>query len=168
MVTLPEVGASTSPTEVGAWLAGRSASSQHVYAAALQAAARSVGRYVASIDWAALDPAALEMIRENLLAAGRSPSWVNLTLSAVRSLVRHLWRQGLVANERRAHLEDVAGARDSRLPAGRHVESHELAAVRKPARATALLSDFGMSRSSGSRRPPGSGEPSWPVSTWSM
>ena len=121
----------TAPAEVGAWLAGRSASSRRVYAAALEAAARAVGLDVASMDWAGLEPAALELIREELVAAGRSPSWVNLALSAVRSLVRHLWRQRLVPDEQRARLEDVAGARGSRLPAGRHVEAHELAAMSK-------------------------------------
>lgn len=126
-----QITAATQPQHIGAWLAGRSASSRRVYAAALEAAARAVGRDLASIDWAALDPAALELVREQLVAAGRSPSWVNLTLSAVRSLVRHLWRQGLVPDERRARLEDVAGARGSRLPAGRHIESHELAAIAK-------------------------------------
>lgn len=83
------------------------------------------------MDWVGLEPAALELIREELVSAGRSPSWVNLALSAVRSLVRHLWRQRLVPDEQRARLEDVAGARGSRLPAGRHVEPHELAALAK-------------------------------------
>lgn len=121
----------TPPAEVGAWLAGRSASSRRVYAAALEAAARAVGQDVKTIDWARLDPAALEYIREQLRDAGRSPSWVNLALSAVRSLVRHLWRQGLVPDERRARIDDVAGARGKRELPGRHVETHELAAIAK-------------------------------------
>jgi site-specific recombinase XerD len=129
--TVPRTSPPTPPAEVGAWLAGRSASSRRVYAAALEAAARAVGRDVVSMDWAGLEPAALELIREELTAAGKSPAWVNLALSAVRSLVRHLWRQRLVPDEQRARLEDVKASRGSRLPRGRHVEAHELAAVAK-------------------------------------
>jgi len=123
--------AGTPPAKVGAWLAGRSASSRRIYAAALEAAARAVGQDVRTVDWAALEPAVLEHIREQLREAGRSPSWVNLVLAAVRSLVRHLWQQGLVPDQRRARIQDVAGARGSREPAGRHVEAHELAAIAK-------------------------------------
>ena len=129
MASVPRNAAATPPAEVGAWLGGRSASSRRVYAAALEAAARAVGRDVASMDWVGLEPATLELIREQLLAAGRSPSWVNLALSAVRSLVRHLWHRRLLPDEQRARLREVAPARGSRLPAGRHVGAHELAAM---------------------------------------
>lgn len=139
MSSVPRTSPSTPPAEVGAWLTGRSVASRRVYAAALEAAARAVGRDVASMDWAGLEPAALELIREQLVAAGRSPSWVNLALSAVRSLVRHLWRQRLVPDEQRARLEDVAGARGSRLPAGRHVESHELVAIARACTSSGTL-----------------------------
>lgn len=158
MASVPRISAATPPAEVGAWLAGRSASSRRVYAAALAAAARSVGRDVASMDWVGLEPSALELIREALVAAGRSPSWVNLALSAVRSLVRHLWRQRLVPDEQRARLEDVAGARGSRLPAGRHVESHELAAIAKACTSSGSLvglrdvATIGLAATTGLRR----------------
>jgi site-specific recombinase XerD len=116
---------------IGAWLAGRTASSRRAYATALERAARCLGRSVETVDWTALDPAVVEAIREELTARGLAPSSINLTLAAIRSLVRHAWRRGLVLDERRARLEDVKGARGSRLPVGRHVEAHELAAVAK-------------------------------------
>ena len=71
MASVPRNAAATPPAEVGAWLGGRSASSRRVYAAALEAAARAVGRDVASMDWVGLEPATLELIREQVLAAGR-------------------------------------------------------------------------------------------------
>jgi integrase len=129
--TVFQAPASTPPAEVGAWLAGRSASSRRVYAAALEAAARALGRDVRTVDWAALDPATLEFIREQLREVGCSPSWVNLALAAVRSLTRHLWQQGLVPDQRHARIQDVASTRGRREATGRHVEAHELAAIAK-------------------------------------
>ena len=125
----PETPAASTAAVVGAWLAGRSASSRRAYACALGRAARALGRPVEDVDWLQLEPAALEYLREQLVAEGRSPATVNLSLAAIRSLIRHAWRNGLVSHERRVQLEDVSGARGSRLPAGRHVERHELAAL---------------------------------------
>lgn len=57
---------------------------------------------------------------------------VNLTLAAVPSLGRHAWRSELVSQEHApGSRTSPAPARGSRLPACRHVEAHELAAVAK-------------------------------------
>src|SRR5258708_28953696 len=83
------------------------------------------------MDGGRLAPAVLELVREELVSAGMSPSTINGTLSAIRSLVRHQWRAGLLSHQQRARLEDVGGARGSRLPSGRHVEASELLAIAK-------------------------------------
>jgi site-specific recombinase XerD len=119
---------------IGSWLGGRSESSRRAYAAGIARAARVLGREVKAIDWSQIEPAAVEHIREQLIAAGRTPATVNLTLAAIRSLIRHAWRAGLVSHEQRARLEDVAGARGSRLSKGRHVEREELAAMARACR----------------------------------
>jgi len=127
-VTIPE---RTLPELYGRWIATLERPTARVYVAGLHRAARAVGRSAHEIDWRALDPAILQHMLIELTAQGYSPSAVNLSRAAVFSMVRHLWRDGLVDNERRARLEDVPGVKGTRLPSGRHVDAQELVALAK-------------------------------------
>ncbi len=71
----------------------------------------------------------VDAIRQRLLAAGRAPATVNLTLAAFRGIARYARNLGLITPEEHDRIRDVKAAKGSRLPAGRAVLAGELGAL---------------------------------------
>ena len=72
----------------------------------------------ASIPWHTLDSAVLARLR-TLLAEQYAPSTANLTLQAVRGVLRESWRRGLLTGDDWQRLDDVGNVRGSRVHEGR-------------------------------------------------
>lgn len=79
--------------------------------------------------WEFLNAQAFVAVKNFLLSKNASPATVNLYLSALRGVVRSAWRMELITDHQRAVIEDIPGARGSRVLKGRALtalESHAL------------------------------------------
>lgn len=72
----------------------------------------------ASLPWHTLDSAVLGRLR-TLLAERYAPSTANLTLQAVRGVLRESWRRGLLTGDDFQRLDDVPNVRGERVHPGR-------------------------------------------------
>ena len=68
-------------------------------------------------------------MRSLLIDSGRKPATVNHVLAAVRGTLREAWRLGFIDAEALARVTDVKNVPSSTLPAGRHVDGGEVAAL---------------------------------------
>lgn len=86
----------------------------------------------ANIDvcpWELINASAFVALKNFLLTKNAAPATVNLYLSALRGVVRAAWRMELISDHQRAVLDDIPGARGSRVLKGRALtalESHAL------------------------------------------
>ncbi len=95
----------------------------------LRAVAALLGVPYEQVVWHELRFQHVDALRQRLLAQGRSPATVNLTLAAFRGIARYARNLGLMTAEEHDRIRDVKAARGSRLPAGRAVLAGELGAL---------------------------------------
>ncbi len=96
----------------------------------LRAVARLTGADPAALEcvpWETLTHDRVEQLREALLAAGKAPATVNLTLVALRGVARAARNLGLLSGAEFGRIEAVPRARGSRLPTGRAAARREIA-----------------------------------------
>ncbi len=112
-----------------AYLASLSPKGRKTMLERLRAVAALLDVPYAQIVWHELRFQHVDALRQRLLAQGRAPATVNLTLAALRGIARYARNLGLITAEEHDRLRDVKGARGSRLPAGRAVLAGELGAL---------------------------------------
>jgi len=78
------------------------------------------------MDWATLNAANVQGIINKIDGA---PATINTTLAALRGVAKSAWRLGVISRETLDQINDVKGARGSRLAAGRDVPITERAAL---------------------------------------
>ena len=81
------------------------------------------------VDWAAVRYQHVAALRAVLIDDGAKPATVNHVLAAVRGTIKEAWRLGLIDAEALARVTDVPNVKASSLPAGRHVDAGEVAAL---------------------------------------
>ena len=81
------------------------------------------------VDWAAVRYQHVAALRAVLLDDDAKPATINHVLSAVRGTIKEAWRLGLIDAEARERVTDVPNVKASTLPAGRHVDAGEVAAL---------------------------------------
>src|SRR5579875_1466056 len=121
--------ATVNPARV--YLARLAPGSRRAQGTALDLIARALSGNRQDIDtlpWERLDYRNVAAVRA-WLADRFAPATVNRHLSALRGVLRECWRLGLMPAETYERARDVQGVRGSRLPAGRSLERHELAAL---------------------------------------
>ena len=82
-----------------------------------------------ALDWRQLRFAHVAAVAQAMREAGKAPATVNQALAALKGVARSAWRLGLIDAETLARIVDVKGAKVRRLPAGRHVDAGEVAAL---------------------------------------
>lgn len=121
-----EVDGNPSKRVVAAYLARfPSEHSQRAMAGALERAAAVFGRSAGDLPWHELSHEAFAALRARLIERF-SPATVNLTLSAVRGVVKTAWKMGLTRHEDFMRAVDVPPWRAESLPAGRMLSQDEL------------------------------------------
>jgi len=81
------------------------------------------------IAWWEFTYAHAVVLRAMITTRGWSPANINKHLSAYRQVIKEAWRIGLMPAERHARATDIPNETGTRLPAGRHVEDDERAAL---------------------------------------
>ena len=81
------------------------------------------------VDWARVRYQHVAALRAVLLDDGAKPNTINHVLAAVRGTVKEAWRLGLIDAETKERVMDVSNVKASTLPAGRHVDAGEVAAL---------------------------------------
>lgn len=99
--------------------------SRRAMVGSLQRAASVFGRQVEDVPWPDLTNEAFSAVRAELVNQ-YSPATVNLTLSAVRQLLKTCWRMGLTQHDDFLRAIDVPQWRSESLPAGRMIPPDEL------------------------------------------
>lgn len=133
---------------VAVYLAQVSPASRVTLGRRLLAVARALG-YPSpdAIPWATLTPGDMAALRVQL-GEHLAPTTANLTLSAVRGVLKAAWQEGLLTSDQLARLSSVKGIGGKRLPPGRMLTSDECrllfeqaarARPRRAARDAALL-----------------------------
>lgn len=102
-----------------------SAHSQRAMADALERAAGIIGRTATDLPWHEITYEVVSAMRARLMAR-YSPATTNLTLSAVRGIVRMCWQLRLVEHEAYIRAVDVPPWHAESLPAGRMIPPAEL------------------------------------------
>jgi site-specific recombinase XerD len=69
------------------------------------------------------------IIRAMIVAEGKSPSFVNKHLSALRGVLREAWRLGMMSAEDFHRAADIRELKGHREPAGRNIHGGEVAAM---------------------------------------
>ena len=82
-----------------------------------------------AVPWSAFRYRHLVALRALLMDTKMAPATINKYLSAVRGVLRELWRSGDLGVDDYHRILDVKGVAGSRLPAGRALVSDELAAL---------------------------------------
>ena len=82
-----------------------------------------------TVDWAAVRYQHVAALRAVLIDDDAKPATVNHVLAAVRGTIKEAWRLGLIDAEVLARVTDVPNVKVSTLPAGRHVDAGEVAAL---------------------------------------
>ncbi len=114
---------------VAAYLDSLSPRSQQVVRERLRAVARIAGVPPNEMPWHRLRAPHVEHIRNRLVRDGKAPASVNLTLAALRGVLRQARTYNLLTAEEYRQIAEVKPARGSRLPAGRDVSMKELRAL---------------------------------------
>lgn len=108
-------------------------------AQALERAANVAGQTAATTPWWRLRNEEVAAIRATLIDRGVAPATVNLTLAAVRGVLRTSWRMGLMTADEVARATDVPAWRSQRLPKGRMIPADELGQLFRAAAASEPL-----------------------------
>ena len=82
-----------------------------------------------TVNWAEVRYQHVTALRAVLIDAGAKPATINHVLAAVRGTLREAWRLGFIDAETLARAVDVKNVSASTLPAGRHVDAGEIAAL---------------------------------------
>jgi len=120
---------------LAAYLATLAPKSQVVVKERFATVARLIGVDPATMPWHELRAHHLDYIRgrlgeeDPLTKKKRAPATINLTLAALRGVLRQARNQNLLTDEEYRRVTEVKPARGSRLPAGRAVDSGELKAL---------------------------------------
>ncbi len=118
-----------------AYLATLAPKSQTVIKERLATVARLIGVDPAALPWHELRAHHLAYIRgrlgeeDPLTKKTRAPATINLTLAALRGVLKQARNHNLLTDEEYRRIAEVKGARGSRLPAGRAVPGGELKAL---------------------------------------
>lgn len=94
----------------------------------LKRAAKVLGASVAALDWSSLTYARMSFLR-TCLASSASPATANLTLCAVRGVLRSCVRLGLMPREAMLAAIDLPPVRGDRPPKGRALTREEIASL---------------------------------------
>lgn len=117
------------------YLANLSESSRRTQAWALgvivEMVTKEKGFSIFVFPWHQLSPPVVSLIRQNLSSYKHTTS--NRILTALRGVITHCWRNGLINAETKERLIDFKPIKGSSLPAGRHVASEEIKSLRKSA-----------------------------------
>ena len=81
------------------------------------------------VNWAEVRYQHVAAMRALLIEAEAKPATINHILAAVRGTLREAWRLGQIDAEELARATDVPNVKGSALPAGRHVDAAEVAAL---------------------------------------
>ena len=81
------------------------------------------------VDWAEVRYQHVAALRAVLLGQNAKPATINHVLAAVRGTIKEAWRLGLIDAEAKERVTDVPNVKASTLPAGRHVDAGEVAAL---------------------------------------
>ena len=81
------------------------------------------------VDWAQLRYQHVAALRAALIEQGAAPATINHVLTAVRGTLREAWRLGKIDAETLSRAVDVPNVKAEQLPAGRHVDRGEVAAL---------------------------------------
>ncbi len=120
---------------LAAYLATLAPKSQTVVKERLATVARLIGVDPAAMPWHDLRAHHLDYIKgrlteeDPLTEKKRAPATINLTLAALRGVLRQARNQNLLTDEEYRRITEVKPARGSRLPAGRSVDGGELKAL---------------------------------------
>jgi len=114
---------------VEAYLDSLAPRSQQAVRERLRAVARIAGVPPDEMPWHRLRAPHVEHIRNRLVREGKAPASVNLTLAALRGVLRQARTYNLLTDEEYRRVTEVKPARGSRLPAGRDVSLKELRAL---------------------------------------
>jgi len=118
-----------------AYLATLAPKSQTVVTERLATVARLIGVDPGAMPWHELRAHHLDYIRgrlseeDPLTGKKRAPATINLTLAALRGVLKQARNHNLLSDEEYRRIAEVKGARGSRLPAGRAVPGGELRAL---------------------------------------
>ena len=81
------------------------------------------------VDWSEVRYQHVAALRAVLIDDGAKPATVNHVLAAIRGTIKEAWRLGLIDAEVKERITDVSNVKASTLPAGRHVDAGEVAAL---------------------------------------
>ena len=136
VLTLPDVLPERPLVDpLAAYLATLAPKSQTVVMERLSTVARLIGVDAAAMPWHELRAHHLDYIKGRLAEKDpitdkkRAPATINLTLAALRGVLKQARNQNLLTDEEYRRVTEVKGARGSRLPAGRAVPGGELKAL---------------------------------------
>ena len=82
-----------------------------------------------TVNWAEVRYQHVQALRAELIDQGKKPSTINHTLAAVRGTIREAWKLELIDAETKERVVTVANVTATTLPAGRHVDIGEVAAL---------------------------------------
>ena len=97
--------------------------------ATLNGVARAFGHPPHACPWGALRAHHIAALRARLTERGCAPNTINKTLTALRQIVRHAWLLDLVDDKTLRRVSEVRYVRARNLPAGRALDTAELAAL---------------------------------------
>ena len=81
------------------------------------------------MDWTEVRYQHVTALRSVLIEEGAKPATINHVLAAVRGTLKEAWRLGQIDAETLARASDVPNVKAAMLPAGRHVDVGEVAAL---------------------------------------
>ena len=81
------------------------------------------------VDWTRVRYQHVAALRAVLLDDGAKPNTINHVLATIRGTIKEAWRLGLIDAETKERIIDVSNVKASTLPAGRHVDAGEVAAL---------------------------------------
>ena len=82
-----------------------------------------------AVDWTEVRYQHVTALRSVLIEEGAKPATINHVLAAVRGTLKEAWRLGQIDAETLARASDVPNVKATMLPAGRHVDVGEVAAL---------------------------------------
>lgn len=126
-MTLPAPSSSIEQNPALAYLMSLgSKNSRRTMRSCLNTMARTMGyEDLQAFPWADLRRQHLQLMRETLSQAKRSPATINLYLSALRGVALEAWGMGLIDTTSYQHIKNVRPVRGSRLARGRALDSDE-------------------------------------------
>lgn len=112
------------------WLnADYSANGRRAMYSGLQRMAALWGYTPEATPWAQMRAQHIKAAIGNMKEAGAAPATINHTLAAVKGAIRALWQAGQYPHEAYTAVVAIKGVKGHRLPAGRDIAHHEIAAL---------------------------------------